>query len=120
MRASEIGTPWSRAYRNAGGAFFEGCGVGAGGTSGRSSFTLELNLGGNDSNGASAELARHGRGAMMPPAFPEESTNGGLLLDDEREDFADGGTGAGGTGRVGLGGVRDDGAESRTGTDDEM
>ena len=87
MRACSIGTPWSRAYRNAGGAFLRGSGAGLDGTGGRSSFTLELNLGGNDSSGASAELARLGRCAMMPPAVPEESTNGGLLLDDEREDL---------------------------------
>ena len=97
MRTSAMGTLWSREYLNAGGAFLQGSGAGLDGTGGRSPLTLELNVGGNDSNGASAELARHGRCAI-----------------------ADDGSGAGRTGLVGLGGMRDDGAESRTGTDDEM
>ena len=82
---------------------------------------LELNFGGNDSEGASTGLARHGLDAVLSPIFLGESTNGGLLLGDDGNAFEDvAGASAGGTGRVGLGGMRGDGAESRTGTDDEM
>ena len=140
------GTPWSREYRNAGGAFLQGNGSGVSKTGGRSPLTLELNRGGKDNDCGSAELARladHGSGA---------GGTGLVGLGGIIDDF---GTGASGGGRVGIGGIvdddcdrcgsggggaglvgrfttclesplactcnmRGDGAESDTGTDDEM
>ena len=85
---------------------------------------MKLNLGGNDSDGASTELARRDADAVLSPMSLGESTNGGLLLGGGGIDGVDGaGSGAGGTGLVGLGGIRcgmfDDGAEPRTGAGDD-
>ena len=140
-------TPWSREYRSAGGAFLQGNGAGLSGTGGRSPLTVELNRGGKDNDCGSAEFARladHGSGAGGTGLVGL----GGLI-----EDF---GIGASGGGRVGFGGIvddddcercgsggggagldgggttcresplacscnmRGDGADSDTGTDDEM
>ena len=129
----------------------QGSGAGLAGTGGRSPFTVELNLGGNDNNGASAELARHGGCAEADDGSGAGGTGrvglGGMIVAF--------GTGANGTGLVGFGGIvddcdccdsgggggaglvgrfktcpesplactcnmRGDGAESRTGTNDEM
>ena len=67
---------------------------------------MKLSFGGNDSDGASTELARSDADAVLSPMSLGESTNGGLLLGGGGiADVDVTGSGAGGTGLVGLGGI---------------